>query len=67
MNNFEEWYKKTYPDFYPEKDDMYEQLKLAYETGHNKAIDDLVEDTAGPYSKWLEVYIEDVLERKIAQ
>jgi hypothetical protein len=33
MNNFEEWYKKTYPDFYPEKDDMYEQLYSAYKAG----------------------------------
>ena len=33
MNNFEEWYKKTYPDFYPELDDMYEQLYSAYKAG----------------------------------
>ena len=35
MNNFEEWYKKTYPDFYPEKDDMYEQLLEAFYSGYN--------------------------------
>jgi hypothetical protein len=67
MNNFEEWYKKTYPDFCPELDDMYEQLKEAYYSGHNKAIDDLIEDTTGPECKWMEVYIEDVLDRRIGQ
>lgn len=38
MNNFEEWYKKTYPDFYPEKDDMYEQLKDAYCSGYDSGV-----------------------------
>ena len=39
MNNFEEWYKKTYPDFYPEKDDMYEQLRDAYQGGWSDGAD----------------------------
>ena len=40
MSNFEEWYKKTYPDFYPELDDMYEQLKDVYYAGYLQCLED---------------------------
>jgi hypothetical protein len=38
MNNFEEWYKSTYPELYPELDDMYEQLKGAFYSGYNSGV-----------------------------
>lgn len=32
---FEQWYEQTYPDLDSNKDDMYEQLKLAFINGYN--------------------------------
>jgi hypothetical protein len=36
MNNFEEWYKDTYPGVDPELDDMYSQLYTCYYTGYSR-------------------------------
>ena len=35
MNNFEEWYKDTYPGVDPELDDMLSQLKACFEAGYD--------------------------------
>jgi hypothetical protein len=62
MDNFEEWWETYDPLSY---ELMTDDMKNAFESGYNKAIDDLVEDTTGPYTNWVEIEVEDVLERKI--
>jgi hypothetical protein len=52
---FEEWYKQKNPDL--ESDDLYDELKKAFEAGRESLKSDLLEYPLGDY---LEIHIEEL-------
>ena len=62
MNNFEEWWE-TYDTSSYEL--MTDDMKKAFESGYNIALDDLVNDGTSVYDNRVSMEKEDVLARKI--
>ena len=62
MNNFEEWWETYDPSSY---ELMTDDMKKAFESGYNKALDDLVNDGTSVYDNRVSMEKEDVLARKI--
>jgi hypothetical protein len=48
-------------------DDIYMKLESAFEAGHDKALDNLVNDCTGTHTSYVEIHKEDVFERKIGK
>ena len=47
--------------------DICMMLEKAFEAGHDKALDDLVNDCTGTHTSYVEIHKEDVFERKIGK
>tara|TARA_R110000796_G_scaffold128824_1_gene244428 strand:- start:426 stop:620 length:195 start_codon:yes stop_codon:yes gene_type:complete len=62
MNNFEEWWETYDPSSY---ELMTDDMKKAFESGYNIALDDLVNDGTSVYDNRVSMEKEDVLARKI--
>ena len=64
MNNFEEWWE-SYDA--PSHGLMTDDMKKAFESGYNKALDHLVNDGTSVHDNRVSMEKEDVLARKIVQ
>ena len=62
MSNFEEWWETYDPSSY---ELMTDDMKKAFESGYNTALDDLVNDGTSVYDNRVSMEKEDVLARKI--